>query len=49
MGSVVHNAALDDLLGRPKVDADRTAVMLLKRIADPGSGSCSSPGRSWRR
>jgi hypothetical protein len=37
MGSLVHNAVLDDLLSRPKVDADRTAVMLLKRIADPGT------------
>jgi hypothetical protein len=38
MGSVVYNATMDDLLGRPKVDADRTAIMLLKRIVDPGSG-----------
>jgi hypothetical protein len=38
MGSVVYNATMDDLLGRPKVDADRTASMLLKRIVDPGSG-----------
>ena len=38
MGSVVYNATMDDLLGRPKVDADRTAGMLLKRIVDPGSG-----------
>lgn len=37
MGSLVHNAVMDDLLSRPKVDADRTAVMLLKRIADPGT------------
>jgi hypothetical protein len=37
MGSLVHNAVLDDLLSRPKVDADRTAVMMLKRIADPGT------------
>jgi hypothetical protein len=37
MGSVVYNATMDDLLSRPKVDADRTALMLLKRIADPGS------------
>lgn len=37
MGSVVYNAVLDDLLDRPKVEADRTAWMLLKRIFDPGS------------
>lgn len=37
MGSLVYNAAMDDLLGRPKVDADRTAWMMLRRIADPGS------------
>jgi hypothetical protein len=38
VGSLVHNAVLDDLLSRPKVDADKTAVMMMKRIFDPGSG-----------
>jgi hypothetical protein len=37
MASVVHNAVLDDLLSRPKVDSEKTAWMLLRRIADPGS------------
>jgi hypothetical protein len=37
MGSVVYNATMDDLLARPKVDAEKTAWMLLRRIADPGS------------
>lgn len=36
-GSIIFNSVLDDLLDRPKVDADRTALMLLKRVADPGS------------
>jgi hypothetical protein len=37
MGSVVYNAVMDDLLSRPVEDADKTAMMLLKRIGDPGS------------
>lgn len=37
MASVVYNAVMDDLLGRPMEDADKTAMMLLKRIGDPGS------------
>lgn len=37
MAALTYNAVMDDLLGRPIEDADKTAVMLLKRIADPGS------------
>ena len=36
LGSIIYNAVMDDLLDRPKVDAERTALMLLKRVADPG-------------
>jgi len=38
MSTMVYNAVMDDLLGRPKVDAARGAKMILKRIGDPGGG-----------
>ena len=36
LGAIIYNSVMDDLLERPKVDAERTALMLLKRVADPG-------------
>lgn len=32
MASMIYNATLDDLLGRPKVDAERSAWTLLKKV-----------------
>lgn len=37
MGSMVYNSVMDDLLDRPRVEADKTVWMMLKRIFDPGS------------
>ena len=37
MASVVYNAVMDDLLNRPMKDADKTALMLVKRVFDLGS------------
>jgi hypothetical protein len=37
MGSMVYNAVMDDMLDRPRVEANKTAIMMMKRIFDPGS------------
>jgi hypothetical protein len=37
MGSMVYNAVMDDMLDRPRTEADKTAWMMMKRIFDPGS------------
>ena len=37
MASVVYNAVMDDLLSRPMKSADKTALMLVKRVFDLGS------------
>lgn len=37
MGSMIYNSVMDELLDRPRVEADKTAIMMMKRIFDPGS------------
>jgi len=37
MATVVYNAVMDDLLGRPMKDAEKTSLMLIKRVFDLGS------------
>ena len=37
LASLAYNATLDDLLGRQPRDGDKTAGMLLRMVADPGS------------
>jgi len=37
MATVVYNAVMDDLLSRPMKDAEKTSLMLIKRVFDLGS------------